>query len=106
MRPLIVGQITGVSQFAAVVAPAVLRRPHRWPSSNQATTLESQTIHAIQHVSGRTLRDKVRPENGSAHRPESVRAARALQPFDLTWLEEPIIPEDVAGHARVLASGG
>src|SRR5438105_8144851 len=27
---------------------------------------------------------------------EAVRAARALQPYDLTWLEEPIIPDDVA----------
>src|SRR5437660_9588889 len=56
MRPLIVGQITGVSQFAAVIAPAVLCRPHRWPSSNQATTLESQPIQGIQYVSGQTLR--------------------------------------------------
>jgi L-alanine-DL-glutamate epimerase-like enolase superfamily enzyme len=37
---------------------------------------------------------------------EAIRAARALQRFDLTWLEEPIIPDDVAGHARVLAAGG
>jgi L-alanine-DL-glutamate epimerase-like enolase superfamily enzyme len=37
---------------------------------------------------------------------EAVRAARALQPHDLTWLEEPIIPDDVAGHARVLVEGG
>jgi len=37
---------------------------------------------------------------------EAVRAARALQPCDLTWLEEPIIPDDVAGHARILAAGG
>src|SRR5438132_1886207 len=57
MRPLIVGQITGVSQFAAVIAPAVLCRPHRWPSSNQATTLESQPIQGIQYVSGQTLSD-------------------------------------------------
>ena len=35
---------------------------------------------------------------------EAIRAARALQPYDLTWLEEPIIPDDVAGHARILAS--
>src|SRR5437660_5224580 len=59
MRPLIVGQITGVSQFAAVIAPAVLCRPHRCPSSNQATTLESQPIQGIQYVSGQTLRDPV-----------------------------------------------
>jgi L-alanine-DL-glutamate epimerase-like enolase superfamily enzyme len=37
---------------------------------------------------------------------EAIRAARALQPHDLTWLEEPIIPDDVAGHARILAAGG
>src|SRR5439155_8024255 len=30
MRPFIVGQVTRVSQFAAVVTSAVLRRPHRW----------------------------------------------------------------------------
>src|SRR5438309_8599505 len=59
MRPLIVGQITGVSQFAAVIAPAVLCRPHRWPSSNQATTLESQPIQGIQYVSGQTLRERI-----------------------------------------------
>ena len=37
---------------------------------------------------------------------EAIRAARALQPFDLTWLEEPIIPDDIAGHTRILAAGG
>ena len=37
---------------------------------------------------------------------EAVRAARALQSFDLTWLEEPIIPDDIAGHARILSAGG
>ena len=37
---------------------------------------------------------------------EAIRAARALQPFDLTWLEEPIIPDDIAGHVRIMAAGG
>ena len=36
----------------------------------------------------------------------AIRAARALRPFDLVWLEEPTIPEDFAGHARILAEGG
>jgi L-alanine-DL-glutamate epimerase-like enolase superfamily enzyme len=36
----------------------------------------------------------------------AVRAARAFAPYDLTWLEEPIPPDDVAGHARVLREGG
>jgi L-alanine-DL-glutamate epimerase-like enolase superfamily enzyme len=37
---------------------------------------------------------------------QSIRAARALQPFDLTWLEEPTIPDDPAGHARIVREGG
>ena len=37
---------------------------------------------------------------------EAIRAARALQSCDLTWLEEPIIPDDVAGHVRIMAAGG
>ena len=37
---------------------------------------------------------------------EAIRAARALQPYDLIWLEEPIIPDDIAGHARIMAAGG
>ncbi len=37
---------------------------------------------------------------------EAVRAARAFAPYDPVWLEEPIPPDDVAGHARVLAEGG
>ena len=37
---------------------------------------------------------------------EAIRAARALREFDLVWLEEPTIPEDFSGHARILAQGG
>jgi L-alanine-DL-glutamate epimerase-like enolase superfamily enzyme len=36
----------------------------------------------------------------------AIRAARAFQPYDLTWLEEPISPDDMAGHARVAREGG
>ena len=37
---------------------------------------------------------------------EAVRAARALEPYGLVWLEEPTVPEDVAGHARIAREGG
>jgi L-alanine-DL-glutamate epimerase-like enolase superfamily enzyme len=37
---------------------------------------------------------------------EAIRAARAFAPYDLVWLEEPISPDDVAGHARVVREGG
>ncbi len=36
----------------------------------------------------------------------AIRAARAFQPYDLTWLEEPTVPDDPAGHARILREGG
>jgi L-alanine-DL-glutamate epimerase-like enolase superfamily enzyme len=37
---------------------------------------------------------------------EAIRAARAFQAFDPVWLEEPVIPDDVAGQARVVREGG
>lgn len=37
---------------------------------------------------------------------EAIRAARELQPFGPVWLEEPTIPDDVEGHARVVREGG
>jgi L-alanine-DL-glutamate epimerase-like enolase superfamily enzyme len=37
---------------------------------------------------------------------EAIRAARALQPFNVYWLEEPTIPDDIDGHARIVRDGG
>lgn len=37
---------------------------------------------------------------------EAIRAARAFQAHNVFWLEEPTIPDDVAGHARVVREGG
>ena len=37
---------------------------------------------------------------------EAIRRARAFQAHDLVWLEEPTIPDDVAGHARIARDGG
>jgi L-alanine-DL-glutamate epimerase-like enolase superfamily enzyme len=37
---------------------------------------------------------------------EAIRAARALRDLDPLWLEEPTIPDDVSGHARIVREGG
>jgi L-alanine-DL-glutamate epimerase-like enolase superfamily enzyme len=37
---------------------------------------------------------------------QAIRAARALRPHDVVWLEEPTIPDDVHGHARIVREGG
>jgi len=37
---------------------------------------------------------------------EAIRAARALAAYDVYWLEEPTVPDDVEGHARIAREGG
>lgn len=37
---------------------------------------------------------------------DAIRAARALRDLDPVWLEEPTIPDDVPGHARIVREGG
>ena len=37
---------------------------------------------------------------------QAIGVARALREYDLVWLEEPTIPDDFAGHARILSEGG
>jgi L-alanine-DL-glutamate epimerase-like enolase superfamily enzyme len=37
---------------------------------------------------------------------QGIRAARAFAPHQVFWLEEPTIPDDVAGHVRILREGG
>jgi L-alanine-DL-glutamate epimerase-like enolase superfamily enzyme len=36
---------------------------------------------------------------------EAIRASRALAAHDVFWLEEPTIPDDVPGHARIVREG-
>lgn len=37
---------------------------------------------------------------------QAITAARAMQEFNLVWLEEPTIPDDLPGNARILRDGG
>ncbi|RME70655.1 MAG: mandelate racemase/muconate lactonizing enzyme family protein [Chloroflexi bacterium] len=36
----------------------------------------------------------------------AIRAARQMREYDVYWLEEPTIPDDVPGHARIAQEGG
>ena len=36
----------------------------------------------------------------------AIRAARALADYDIFWLEEPTIPDDIQGHAKIAREGG
>jgi L-alanine-DL-glutamate epimerase-like enolase superfamily enzyme len=37
---------------------------------------------------------------------QAVRAARVFREFDVYWLEEPTIPDDIKGHIRIARDGG
>ncbi len=37
---------------------------------------------------------------------QAIASARALQACNLVWLEEPTIPDDIHGHARIVREGG
>lgn len=37
---------------------------------------------------------------------QAIAAARAFRPYNLTWFEEPTIPDDFDGYARIAADGG
>ena len=37
---------------------------------------------------------------------QAIRAARAMAEFDVYWLEEPTIPDDIEGYARIAREGG
>jgi L-alanine-DL-glutamate epimerase-like enolase superfamily enzyme len=36
---------------------------------------------------------------------QALQASRVMAQYDVTWLEEPTIPDDVEGHARILREG-
>ena len=37
---------------------------------------------------------------------QAIRASRAFAEYDVYWLEEPTIPDDVDGHRRIQSEGG
>ncbi len=39
--------------------------------------------------------------NYSLNVEQAIAAARAFSEFDLTWFEEPIVPDDYAGYATI-----
>jgi L-alanine-DL-glutamate epimerase-like enolase superfamily enzyme len=61
----------------------------------------------------RAVRELIGPEvalmvdaNYSMSVEQAIAAARAFRPFNLVWFEEPTIPDDYAGYARIADAGG
>jgi mandelate racemase len=61
----------------------------------------------------RAVRELIGPDialmvdfNQSQSPADAILRARALQPFDLCWIEEPVLAEDLQGHAKVREATG
>ncbi len=59
------------------------------------------------------VRDLIGPDvtfmvdaNYSMNVEQAIAAARAMAPYDITWFEEPIIPDDYQGYARIAEATG
>ncbi|MGI9598134.1 MAG: mandelate racemase/muconate lactonizing enzyme family protein [Acidimicrobiales bacterium] len=62
-------------------------------------------VGAVRELVGDSIRFMV-DANYSMTVPQAIEAARAFEPFDLLWFEEPTIPDDYAGYARIAESTG
>ncbi len=61
-------------------------------------------VHAIRQAIGRDVALMV-DANHAYNAPEALRLARDLAPYDLTWFEEPVPPEDIDGYCELRQAG-
>ena len=61
------------------------------------------TVRAVRTIVGEGVALMV-DYNQSLEPVEAIRRVRALEPFGLEWVEEPVAAEDLQGHARVRAA--
>jgi len=61
------------------------------------------TVRAVRRIVGDAVALMV-DYNQSLEPGEAIRRVRALEPFALEWVEEPVAAEDLHGHARVRAA--
>jgi L-alanine-DL-glutamate epimerase-like enolase superfamily enzyme len=61
-----------------------------------------ERVRAVRAVIGDDVKLMVDANNGY-RRHEAVSVARKLEPLDVYWFEEPLMPDDYAGHARLAA---
>lgn len=60
-------------------------------------------VKAAREAIGSDIRLALDANNAYRDGAEALRAARAFEPYDIWWLEEPLAPDDIPGHARVAA---
>lgn len=63
-------------------------------------------VKAAREAIGPEVRLALDANNAYRDAGEAIRAARAFEPYDIWWLEEPLAPDDIPGHAAVAAATG
>jgi L-alanine-DL-glutamate epimerase-like enolase superfamily enzyme len=63
--------------------------------------VDAARVERVRSLIGREGRVALDANNAWASPYEAIRFARMVEPFDPWWLEEPLAPDDVTGHAEI-----
>lgn len=65
---------------------------------------DAARVRAAREAIGPNVRLALDANNAYTSVAEAIRAARAFEPYDIWWLEEPLAPDNIPGHAEVAAA--
>ena len=65
---------------------------------------DAARVKAARDAIGPGVRLALDANNAYASVAEAIRAARAFEPYDIWWFEEPLPPDNIPGHAEVAAA--
>lgn len=93
---------TSVDDLANEMAEHVAAGAHAVKMKIAGATLTDDLVRvaAVRTAIGDNVKLLVDANNGY-RRHEAIEAVRKLEPYNVFWLEEPLMPDDYAGHAEV-----
>jgi L-alanine-DL-glutamate epimerase-like enolase superfamily enzyme len=65
---------------------------------------DAARVKAARDAIGPGVRLALDANNAYGSVAEAIRAARAFEPYDIWWFEEPLMPDNIPGHAELAAA--